>query len=410
MAPLPARWLRCWRDGSASCLLFAGLCPVLSQNSNKIYQPIARASRKEPYFSGSLIYIAMRGPLLFSSFLLAIFSCQRPSNGVLQNANPPVHLLLDEGKLLETIAFGSCNKQDAPQEMWQHVLLHKPQLWMWMGDNIYGDSEDMQVLAEKYALQNSHPEYRQLLAQCPIIGIWDDHDYGKNDGDKNYPKKKESKALMLDFLGVPAKAAVRSREGAYQSYTIGPKGKKVKILLLDGRYFRDELTTNPLRNPRYFENPDGDILGEAQWKWLESELTNSEAQLHLIVSGIQFIPEEQIFEKWANFPAARKRFLNLLVKTKPAGALLLSGDRHIAELCRIEMYGLDQPLYELTSSGLTHTWSDGSEEPNRFREGNLIVMKNFGLMQIDWKGPKPAVTLEVRGLGDALFLQKRIQF
>lgn len=343
-------------------------------------------------------------------FLIGLFSCQRPANGALQGTNAPVHLPLDSYQLLETIAFGSCNRQDQSQEMWPFIVRHKPQLWMWLGDNVYGDTEDMQVLADKYALQNSHPEYGQLLAQCPIIGIWDDHDYGVNDGDKTYPKKQESKKLMLDFLGVPANAPVRAREGAYQSFTIGPKGKKVKIILLDGRYFRDELKSNPTRNPRYFDNPEGDVLGEAQWHWLESELTDSDAQLHLIACGIQFIPEEQIFEKWANFPEARKRFFNLLKKTKPAGALLLSGDRHIAELSRMEMYGLPQPLYELTSSGLTHTWSDGAGEPNRFREGNLIVKKNFGVMRIDWKGSKPAVTLEVRGLGDEEFLEKRIDF
>jgi len=348
--------------------------------------------------------------LLFFLLTFGLLSCQRPTNGAVQNAGAPTHLPLDNRQLLETIAFGSCNRQDAPQEMWQYVLRQKPQLWMWLGDNVYGDTEDMQVLADKYALQNSHPEYRQLLAQCPIIGIWDDHDYGVNDGDKTYPKKQESKSLMLNFLGVPANAPVRSREGAYQSFSIGPKGKKIKVILLDGRYFRDKLESNPMRNPRYFENPDGDVLGEAQWQWLESELTNSDAQLHLIACGIQFIPEEQFFEKWANFPAARKRFFNLLVKTKPAGALLLSGDRHIAELSRIEMYGLNQPLYELTSSGLTHTWSGGESEPNRFREGNLIIMRNFGVMRIDWTGSKPAVTLEVRGLKDELFLQKRIEF
>ncbi len=353
---------------------------------------------------------AMYTKLLLPILLIAAFSCQRPQNGALQQTAAPDHLPLDSSKLLKTIAFGSCNRQDESQEMWQYVLRHQPQLWMWLGDNIYGDSEDMNVLAEKYALQNSHPEYRRLLAQCPIIGIWDDHDYGKNDGDKTYSKKAESKALMLDFLGVPTDAPVRSREGAYQSFTIGPKGKRIKIILLDGRYFRDELKANLLGNPRYYENPDGDILGEAQWRWLESELSDSKAQLHVIASGIQIIPEEQPYEKWANFPAARKRFLNLLAKTKPANTLLLSGDRHIAELCRLEMYGLDQPLYELTSSGLTHTWSSPGEEPNRFREGELVIKKNFAIMQIDWNTPKPTVTLEVRGLMDELYLKKVIAF
>ena len=44
---------------------------------------------------------------------------------------------------LTTIAFGSCSRQSLPQLMWPFVLDQSPDLWIWTGDNIYGDSEDM---------------------------------------------------------------------------------------------------------------------------------------------------------------------------------------------------------------------------------------------------------------------------
>jgi len=71
---------------------------------------------------------------------------------------------------------------------------------------------------------------------------------------------------MLDFLDVPASDPVRTQEGAYSSHVYGPKGQQVKVLLLDGRYFRDPLKKNGKDN---VPDPSGDILGEAQWKWLE---------------------------------------------------------------------------------------------------------------------------------------------
>jgi len=52
-----------------------------------------------------------------------------------------------------TIAFGSCNKEDQPQPMWKEILNHNPDLWVWLGDNIYGDSQDPQVLQKKYQTQ-----------------------------------------------------------------------------------------------------------------------------------------------------------------------------------------------------------------------------------------------------------------
>ncbi len=303
---------------------------------------------------------------------------------------------LDQNIQLKTIAVGSCNRQDLPQDIWKSILEKKPDLWIWLGDNIYGDTEDMEVLKSKYLIQKSAPEYRNLLQQTQVIGIWDDHDYGVNDGDKNYPFREASKMLMLDFLDVAESSPARTREGGYQSYTFGPEGKKVKILLLDARYFRDTLQETGIDDGnRYFPNETGDILGEAQWEWLENELTESDAQIHLIGSGIQMIPEEQFFEKWANFPTARKRLFDLINKTKPAFPLLLSGDRHIAELSKMPMDSLSQPIFELTASGMTHTWRNMMDESNRYRVGELVVSKNYGLIQIDWTSNTPSVFVQV---------------
>ncbi|MDX1667386.1 MAG: alkaline phosphatase D family protein, partial [Saprospiraceae bacterium] len=208
-----------------------------------------------------------------------------------------------------------------------------------------------------------------------------------------------------DFLDVPDSALVREREGAYQAYTFGPAGKRVKILLLDERYFRDELKPNPGGDSRYLPNSHGDVLGEAQWAWLERELRKNEAQIHIIAGGIQVIAEEQGFEKWANFPSARRRFFKLLTETRPSHPILLSGDRHIAELSRITLDGLSAPLYELTASGMTHTWSSEWEEPNRYRVGEMVIARNYGLMYIDWSSGEPSVRIEVRGIDNELHLR-----
>lgn len=345
-------------------------------------------------------------------FLLAtvVLSCQEKKTaeapGLYQGQK------LDQSQVLTTIALGSCNRQGKPQILWPKISQHNPELWIWLGDNIYGDSEDMEVLKDKYLQQKSGENYTAFRQKTNIIGIWDDHDYGVNDGDKNYPKKEASKQLMLDFLDVPRDAPVRNREGAYQAYTFGPQGQRVKIILLDGRSFRDELTPNPSRDPRYYPNEEGDILGEAQWAWLEEELQNSDADINLIGCGIQIIPEEQIYEKWANFPAARQRFFDLLEKTRPNRPLLLSGDRHISELSKIQLDSLEYPVYEITSSGMTHTWSSGlgSTEPNQYRVGDLVVAKNYSTINIDWSGKVPQVTVQVHGEQDELYLNEKINW
>lgn len=306
------------------------------------------------------------------------------------------------GNVITTIALGSCNRQDLDQKIWREIDDEGADLWIWLGDNIYGDTENMEVLKNKYLKQKFHPTYQSFRKKTPIIGIWDDHDYGVNDGDKNYAMKVESQALMLDFLDVPKDAPVRTQVGGYQSYSFGTEGKKVKILLLDARYFRDELERNTTGYQRYKPNAEGDILGEAQWTWLEQELTNSDAQIHFIASGIQMIPEEHGFEKWANFPKARARLLDLLATTQVAFPVCLSGDRHISEFSRLELPTLSSPVYEFTSSGLTHSYDSFSGEPNQHRLGEVVFQRNYGVIKVDWGTDTPTLTFQIKGLSGEL--------
>ncbi|WP_133272051.1 alkaline phosphatase D family protein [Hymenobacter radiodurans] len=306
-----------------------------------------------------------------------------------------------------TIAFGSCDRQDLPQTIWGTISKDKPDLWIWLGDNIYGDTEDMTVLKAKYDQQFNQPEYKAFRTQVPVIGTWDDHDYGRNDGDKSFGPKKESQQLALDFLQEPAASPRRQQEGIYAAYTYTVGKKRVKVILLDDRYHQDALFRDA--NKVYQPNPTGDILGEAQWRWLEEQLTNSDADAHIIGSGIQFLAEEHRYEKWANFPVARQRFLALLASTKAKGVLLMSGDRHIGEIAKMTVPSVPYPVYEVTSSGLTHPATNNTGEPNKYRVGPLVNQKHYALFRLRQKGKKLLTTMELKGEnGEVFYAEKTV--
>lgn len=305
---------------------------------------------------------------------------------------------------VQKIAFGSCNKHDLPQLLWAPILKDNPEVFIWLGDNIYGDTHDMSLLKSKYDAQNSIPEYQQLKSGSTVIGVWDDHDYGINDGGRFYTQKKESMQLMLDFLDEPKNSPRRNQSGVYSSYVFGEGNQMVKVILLDTRYNRDTLL---VVDKVYQPNNEGTLLGEEQWRWLEQELFNSTAKVNLIASGIQFIPTEHPFEKWENFPHERKRLFDLITNSKVKNPVLISGDRHIAEISRLQDDNFPEGIYEVTSSGLTHVWKNYKEEYNPYRVGNLIASLHYGLAIFDWENNN--LLIQVKGKEGQVYLEQKIE-
>jgi len=180
---------------------------------------------------------------------------------------------------------------------------------------------------------------------------------------------------------------------------MGPDGKRLQIIVLDTRYFRSApLSKKVFRHKTYLPqtDPTATMLGEAQWKWLEEELKKP-AELRLIVSSIQLIMEHHRFEKWANFPREREKFLKLLKSTNAGPTILFSGDRHLAEVCRLKKEDTQLPfdLYELTSSGMTHAGSGKYKSSLRVPD-TYYSKRNYGLIEIDWQQPKPKVDLSIK--------------
>ena len=282
------------------------------------------------------------------------------------------------------IAFGSCNKVGQPNPFWGSIADLRPDLWIWGGDNIYADTDDMAAMKAMYKAQNALPAYAQLRKNTPVIGTWDDHDYGLNDGGSEFAKKAESQQLLLDFLGVPKDSPRREQEGVYTVHSYNHQGQEIRVFVLDTRYFRTELKKGEGKK-RYAPSAASDqsMLGEAQWEWLEAELKASKARFNLLVSSIQFISEEHGFEKWANMPGEMRRMEALIEKSGAKGVFFISGDRHISEFSKKELPGLEYPLWDFTSSGLTHSYSSFSGEPNRHRLGEVQFEKSFGLIRLD---------------------------
>jgi alkaline phosphatase D len=150
------------------------------------------------------------------------------------------------------------------------------------------------------------------------------------------------------------------------------------------------------------------MLGEEQWKWLEEQL-RLPAEIRLIVSSIQVVPEDHHWETWANLPLERQRLFQLIRTTGAEGVLFLSGDRHLGELSMMDG-GVGYPLFDLTSSGLNvaHHEKWRKQEPNRHRVATMNLGDNFGVVEIDWERADPRISLQIRDVDGDIAIQRKI--
>lgn len=282
---------------------------------------------------------------------------------------------------LTRLCLGSCNLQSRDQSFWATIMSQSPQIFLSLGDNIYGDTLRSKVLRRKYKELKNDSYYKMFSQAVPMYGTWDDHDYGWNDSGAGYSLKYESQQIFCDFFNEDLKSKRRLRDGIYEAYEFNSGNNKIKLIMLDTRF-------NKTKN---------DILGERQWRWFEEQLRTSDAQVHLIATSIPILANSMNFsEDWVDHPSSYQRMFDLLSVYRPAGCVFLSGDKHFAGIFERRIRG--HRYVELMSSGLTHRAPRITHPIIRgvFKGERIFLDKNFGQMDFDFEENK--MRLQVKSI------------
>ena len=284
------------------------------------------------------------------------------------------------------IGFGSCLDQDKSMAIFDEVKAAAPDMFLMIGDNVYGDTPSGELSRMESAYAKQKENFAAMSPDFPVEAIWDDHDYGINDGGIDYSHKEETEKMFFDFWEIPEDDVRRTRPGLYREQRLDLGGKTVQLLYLDTRYFRGPLDhtdeEGAAGKERYLASNDTtrSILGSAQWLWLQDKLQAS-ADYRLIVSSIQFLAAGHGWECWRMLPHEMDRFVSLLDQYSVDNMLFLTGDRH-----RGGLYQLTTPagnkIYEITSSPLNAD-TFPVEEDGPLRLGATYPDSNFGLITID---------------------------
>jgi alkaline phosphatase D len=321
----------------------------------------------------------------------------------------PANASLASNAVITRLAFGSCNHQLRPQGYWSEIAETDPDLFLFIGDNNYGDQgwdgdAALTTLRKAYGVQAATPELAAFRSRVPMLITWDDHDYGMNDAGGSFAFRNWAETIFETFWDVPA--AVRARPGIYDARIVGEPGKRTQVIVLDTRFFRSDLATAPytLERPPLgpyvpSTDPAKTMLGEAQWAWLEQELAKP-ADFRIIASSIQVITDAHNYESWENLPLERDRLYRMLAGREDSGLVLLSGDRHAGGIYTdAPQAGGGERFWELTSSSLNYSFSsterNTEREPDPKRLTDFISEENFGLVDIDWDAR--TFTMSMRG-------------
>jgi alkaline phosphatase D len=292
------------------------------------------------------------------------------------------------------LAVGACLRYAPGGNALTDIVANDPDLMVWLGDNIYADTEDMPTMRAIYDKLAANHRFQELAASTEMMATWDDHDFGWNNANRLWPHRDAARAEFLRFWGATPDDPRWDQPGVYAARTFGTGDRTVQVILLDNRYNLDPWDyagTDPSRQ----------VLGDVQWAWLRQRLLEP-ATVRIIGSGIQVIQDYDIDEEWEGWgdsPLQRERLFGLIRELRIPGVVFASGDMHFAELTRHpdDAAALGYPTYDLTPSGLDQVETEAVDQwvnPNRV--GDLLNSgRKHGLVEIDWAPADPEIHLEI---------------
>lgn len=295
------------------------------------------------------------------------------------------------------VVLGSCTYINEPAydrpgtpygggtEIFAAMAAARPELTLWLGDNVYfreADFDSPAGMAARYRHDRATPELQTILTTGSHAAIWDDHDYGPNDANSTFIFKQQALTLFQRYWANPS----YGMPDAAGAFTVVHQGD-ADFFLLDNRWYRDD---------DRLKSPHKAMFGDKQLHWLKNALLNSTSNFKFIVGGSQLLDTQSLYEGWRNFETERNAFLDWLGEQRMRGVIFLSGDRHHTELLHWPRDGA-YPLYELTCSPLTSGTHDiaGEGKNPGLVPGTLVGEKNFCSLDFSGDNANRQVTMRV---------------
>lgn len=250
--------------------------------------------------------------------------------------------------------------------MWEALAREHCDFAIFHGDTCYADQRMLEEgatgLARRYSETRLALAWFRLERLTPTFAVWDDHDFGINNGDRTFPLADFIRSLFRQFWGATDNAAWRKGHGV--GSRLDAFGQR--FFLLDGRSFRDPPDT-----------PDGRHWGADQLAWLLDGISR-DATPAWVVSGTQYFGENPLRESVeADHPDDLLRLTTGLSQA-PGPAAFISGDVHFSEIKAVDRRWLGYDTYEFTASSMHST-----PNPGFIHQDNIAAERGHNFMVFD---------------------------
>lgn len=263
-------------------------------------------------------------------------------------------------------------------EIFDYMKKDSANFMLWLGDNLYYflDYRSYKTQLKNNIKSRLKQPLNEFLNSKQQYAIWDDHDYGSDNSDGSFKKKTSSLNVFQQFWPNP-------QNDTFNYFTFQQQ---------DAQFF--------MLDDRYHNTKDKSVLGNTQLQWLKNNLKQSSAIFKFIGIGMQALNPMSSLECFYKTETEYKELIAFIKDEKIAGVIFLSGDRHHAELMRIDEVDL-YPLYDFTTSPLTmypikiSPKNSEYNNPNKVK-GTYFPSYNYGKVAISGNADNRKCTLELK--------------
>ncbi len=316
-----------------------------------------------------------------------------------------------------SVGFGSCayinqdgyNRESSSRpygagyEIFESIYEVDPDIFIWLGDNIYLREPDWTSrtgIYQRWTHDRSIPHLRPMLANIIQYATWDDHDYGPNNAGWNFWNKAETTAAFTLFYGNPS-AGLPELPGIFTFFNWGD----VNFYITDNRTYRtpNQVSSEGSDRPR-------SLLGREQVDWLVDSMKYRDGQgqhrrsypvnFNVVCLGNQMFALQST-DNYSHYTEEWDYLITRIIEEGINGVIFLSGDVHYGDVSKRTFRGgkdiaLSKPagrsggtytFLDITSSPLTSgSWSGPDLDRNPYRhdifpgEMDRVGQRNFATM------------------------------